>query len=208
MASRFRVDAASAWHTSWRAVVVNSFSVTGWRIGWLLVPDELVDSVYRLAGNFAICPPSLSQLAAVAAFDAYDELDANVARYAANRALVLKIPQIGIDRLARYECEELILVTISVELRVNGVAIDGVEEWWDEMEFALTDREEHYPMVRRVDAYGNVRFDRSELGSLIAELRRLRTEVDSTPKKLVGKLEALFLRAISTEGSDIVFVGD
>ena len=61
------------------------FSMTGWRIGWLLVPDELLDSVDRLAGNFTICPPALSQLAAVAAFDAYDELDANVARYRANR---------------------------------------------------------------------------------------------------------------------------
>ena len=97
--------AASAWRTSRSAVVVNSFSkyfcMTGWRVGWLLVPDELVDPVDRLAGNFAICPPALSQLAAVAAFDAYDELDANVARYAANRALVLDLlPSIGLDRLA------------------------------------------------------------------------------------------------------------
>lgn len=101
----FGMPAASAWRTSRRAVVVNSFSkyfsMTGWRIGWLLVPDELSESVDRLAGNFAICPPALSQLAAVAAFDAYDELDANVARYAANRAMVLEaLPQIGLDRLA------------------------------------------------------------------------------------------------------------
>ena len=75
--------------------------MTGWRIGWLLVPDELVDAVDRLAGNFTICPPALSQLAAVAAFDAYDELDANVARYAANRArLLAQLPAIGLDRLA------------------------------------------------------------------------------------------------------------
>jgi aspartate/methionine/tyrosine aminotransferase len=96
---------ASAWRTSRRAVVVNSFSkyfsMTGWRIGWLLVPDDLADSVDRLAGNFAICPPALSQLAAVAAFDAYDELDANVARYAANRELMLeRLPKIGLDRLS------------------------------------------------------------------------------------------------------------
>jgi aspartate/methionine/tyrosine aminotransferase len=75
--------------------------MTGWRIGWLLVPDELVDSVDRLAGNFAICPPALSQLAAVAAFGAYDELDMNVARYSANRDLLLRrLPEIGLDRLA------------------------------------------------------------------------------------------------------------
>jgi aspartate/methionine/tyrosine aminotransferase len=101
----FGMSAASAWRTSRRAVVVNSFSkyfsMTGWRIGWLLVPDELCDAVDRLAGNFAICPPALSQRAALAAFDAYAELDANVARYAANRAMVLEqLPVIGLDRLA------------------------------------------------------------------------------------------------------------
>ena len=56
------------------------FSMTGWRLGWLLLPDELIDPVDRLAGNFALCPPTLSQLAAVGAFEAYDELDANVAQ--------------------------------------------------------------------------------------------------------------------------------
>ena len=64
----FGMAAASAWRTSRRAVVVNSFSkyfsMTGWRIGWLLVPDDLADAVDRLAGNFAICPPALSQHAA------------------------------------------------------------------------------------------------------------------------------------------------
>ena len=76
--------------------------MTGWRIGWLLVPDELLDAVDRLAGNFTICPPALSQLAAVAAFDAYDELDANVARYARQprRCCCDALPAIGVDRLA------------------------------------------------------------------------------------------------------------
>jgi aspartate/methionine/tyrosine aminotransferase len=101
----FSVPATCAWRNTRRSVVVNSFSkyfsMTGWRIGWLLVPDELLDSVDRLAGNFTICPPALSQLAALAAFDAYDELDANVARYATNRKLLLDgLPGIGLDRLA------------------------------------------------------------------------------------------------------------
>jgi aspartate/methionine/tyrosine aminotransferase len=95
----------TAWRSGRNAIVVNSFSkyfcMTGWRVGWLLVPDDLVDTVDRLAGNFTICPPALSQLAAVAAFDAYEELDANVARYAANRELLLRrLPGIGLDRLA------------------------------------------------------------------------------------------------------------
>ncbi len=94
-----------AWSIGRDSIVVNSFSkyfsMTGWRIGWLLVPDELIDAIDRLAGNFTICPPALSQLAAVAAFDAYVELDANVARYAANRAMLLeRLPEIGLDRIA------------------------------------------------------------------------------------------------------------
>ncbi len=101
----YGTDASCAWLTSREAVVVNSFSkyfsMTGWRIGWLLVPDSLMDAVDRLAGNFAICPPALSQLAAVAAFDDYEELDANVERYAANRSMMLRrLPEIGLTRLA------------------------------------------------------------------------------------------------------------
>jgi aspartate/methionine/tyrosine aminotransferase len=101
----FGEPATSAWHANRSSIVVNSFSkyfsMTGWRIGWLLVPDALLDTVDRLAGNFTICPPGLSQLAAVAAFDAYDEMDANVARYADNRRRLLEhLPAIGLDRLA------------------------------------------------------------------------------------------------------------
>ena len=77
------------------------FSMTGWRIGWLLVPDDLLDSVDRLTANFPICPPPLSQHAALAAFEAYDELDANVARYARTRAALLPaLHAVGLDRLA------------------------------------------------------------------------------------------------------------
>jgi aspartate/methionine/tyrosine aminotransferase len=101
----YGAPATCAWSLGSNSIVVNSFSkyfsMTGWRIGWLLVPDDLLDSVDRLAGNFTICPPALSQLAAIAAFDAYDELDANVARYAGNRARLLEaLPSIGLDRLA------------------------------------------------------------------------------------------------------------
>jgi aspartate/methionine/tyrosine aminotransferase len=101
----FGGPAACAWQFTRTPLIVNSFSkyfsMTGWRIGWVLVPEELRDSVDRLAGNFAICPPALSQLAAVAAFDAYAELDANVQRYQANRNFLLRrLPEIGLDRLA------------------------------------------------------------------------------------------------------------
>jgi aspartate/methionine/tyrosine aminotransferase len=98
---------SSAWQTSRSAVVFGSFSkyfsMTGWRIGWMLVPDELKRPVDVLTGNFTICPPALSQYAALAAVspEAYAELDGHVARYAGNRTLLLSgLNRLGIDRLA------------------------------------------------------------------------------------------------------------
>jgi aspartate/methionine/tyrosine aminotransferase len=97
----------SAWHTSRSAIVFGSFSkyfsMTGWRLGWMLVPEELRRPVDVLTGNFTICPPVLSQHAAIAAFtpESYAELDGHVARYAANREqLLVGLPRIGIHRLA------------------------------------------------------------------------------------------------------------
>lgn len=88
-------------------VVVNSFSkywaMTGWRLGWLLLPDELVAPVDALAGNLALCPPTLAQHAAVAAFDeaGYAAARANVTRYATSRRLVLdRLPDLGWVRAA------------------------------------------------------------------------------------------------------------
>jgi aspartate/methionine/tyrosine aminotransferase len=98
---------SSAWETSREAVVFASFSkyfsMTGWRIGWMLVPERLRRAVDVLTGNFTICPPTLAQRAAIAAFtdESYAELDAHVARYAANRSLLLAgLRDLGIDRLA------------------------------------------------------------------------------------------------------------
>nr|MDQ6937861.1 aminotransferase class I/II-fold pyridoxal phosphate-dependent enzyme [Actinomycetota bacterium] len=97
--------AASAWQSDRHAVVINSFSkyfsMTGWRLGWLLAPADLLDPIDRLASNFALCPPTLAQLAAVHAFDDYPELDANVARYRTNRDVLLDgLRSLGLDRLA------------------------------------------------------------------------------------------------------------
>ena len=96
-----------AWETSRESVVVNSFSkyfaMTGWRLGWLLVPEELQRAVDRLTGNFTICPPVLPQLAAVAAFtpESIAEAESLLGGYAANRALLLDgLRSLGVDRLA------------------------------------------------------------------------------------------------------------
>ena len=97
----------SAWETSREAVVFGSFSkyfsMTGWRIGWMLVPERLRRAVDVLVGNFTICPPVLAQYAAVQAFtpQAYAELDGHVARYAANRRLLLDgLRDLGVTELA------------------------------------------------------------------------------------------------------------
>lgn len=99
--------ARSAWETSREAVVFSSFSkyfsMTGWRIGWMLVPARLRRAVDVLTGNFTICPPVLAQRACLAAFDdaSYAELDGHVARYADNRRILLDgLPKLGITELA------------------------------------------------------------------------------------------------------------
>jgi aspartate/methionine/tyrosine aminotransferase len=96
-----------AWQTSRNAVVVNSFSkyyaMTGWRLGWLLVPTELRRAVDCLTGNFTICPPVLAQYAAIAAFspEAVAEAQGHLHHYAANReTLIAGLNQIGLTRLA------------------------------------------------------------------------------------------------------------
>jgi len=88
-----------------RAIAVNSFSkyfsMTGWRLGWMVLPQELIRPVERLAQNLFISPPTISQQAAVAAFDAGDELKAKVAGYARNREMLLReLPLAGFDNLA------------------------------------------------------------------------------------------------------------
>jgi aspartate/methionine/tyrosine aminotransferase len=85
--------AASVLEYTQDAIVLQSFSkyfsMTGWRIGWMILPEDLVPPVERLAQNLFICPPALSQHAAIAAFDATEELDGNVARYAESRQLLI-----------------------------------------------------------------------------------------------------------------------
>ena len=99
--------ARSAWETSREAVVFSSFSkyfsMTGWRIGWMLVPQRLRRAVDVLTGNFTICPPVLAQHASLAAFaeESYAELDGHVARYAENRRILLEgLPRLGVTRTA------------------------------------------------------------------------------------------------------------
>jgi aspartate/methionine/tyrosine aminotransferase len=97
--------AVSALEITGEVVVINSFSkyysMTGWRVGWMVVPDALVRPIERLAQNMFICAPHAGQVAALAAMDCRDELDANLAVYAENRRLMLDgLPKAGFDRIA------------------------------------------------------------------------------------------------------------
>lgn len=87
------------------AIVVNSFSkyfsMPGWRLGWLVVPEDLVDQARARMGNLFLTPPSLSQHAGLAALDCGEELDGHVRTYARNRDLLLAaLPVMGLARIA------------------------------------------------------------------------------------------------------------
>ena len=94
--------AQSAARLSQRAIVVNSFSkyfcMTGWRIGWMVVPPSLLRAVECLQQNLAISVPTLSQIAAQAAFDARAELESIKHGYEDNRRILLDgLPRAGLD---------------------------------------------------------------------------------------------------------------
>lgn len=98
-----RADTVARYSPS--AVVINSFSkyfsMTGWRIGWMVLPEDLIPAVQRLAQNFFISPPGVSQVTALAALDAADECEENREVYATNRRLMLDaLPQMGFNKLA------------------------------------------------------------------------------------------------------------
>jgi aspartate/methionine/tyrosine aminotransferase len=97
--------AVTALELSEDVYVINSFSkyfsMTGWRIGWIVVPEAHVRRVERLVQNLFICAPHASQVAALAALDAAPELEANMEVYRANRALMLdRLPRAGFTRIA------------------------------------------------------------------------------------------------------------
>ena len=82
------------------AIIINSFSkyycMTGWRVGWMIVPENLIETVDRLQQNAFICAPEVSQIAALAAFDGTDELEAVKRGYEHNRSLYMKrLPELG-----------------------------------------------------------------------------------------------------------------
>ena len=98
--------------------VINSFSkyfsMTGWRIGWMVVPEDHVRQVEKVSQNLFICPPHVSQIAALAALDAKDELNENVKVYKKNREILLKeLPEAGFTTFSPPDGAFYIYVDIS-----------------------------------------------------------------------------------------------
>ena len=101
----YEKKAVTALEVTDECYVINSFSkyfsMTGWRVGWMVVPDDQVRVVERIAQNMFICAPHASQVAALAAMECEGELQANMDVYRANRALMLEgLPKAGFDRIA------------------------------------------------------------------------------------------------------------
>jgi aspartate/methionine/tyrosine aminotransferase len=123
----YEMPAVTARAYGCEAIVINSFSkyysMTGWRLGWMLAPPDLSRSVECLAQNFYVSPPALSQLAAIPAFDCRSELDGHVARYRANRDLLIgALKAAGLPRFAPADGAFYLYVDISELTRDS-------EEW-------------------------------------------------------------------------------
>jgi aspartate/methionine/tyrosine aminotransferase len=100
----YAIPAETALKFSDDVIVINSFSkyfsMTGWRIGWMVVPEGLVRTFERLAQNLYISAPAVAQVAALAAFDGMEELEANREVYRANRGLLLaELPRAGLSEI-------------------------------------------------------------------------------------------------------------
>ena len=101
----YEAKAVTALELTDECYVINSFSkyfsMTGWRVGWMVVPEDQVRVIERIAQNMFICAPHASQVAALAAMDCEDELQANLDVYRRNRALMLDgLPKAGFTKIA------------------------------------------------------------------------------------------------------------
>ena len=136
----YAAPAATARAYGREAVVVNSFSkyysMTGWRLGWMLAPPDLARSVECLAQNFYISPPTLSQLAALPVFGCGAELDLHVARYRANRDLLIAtLSAAGLSRFAPAEGAFYLYADIS---RLSRDSVDFCRRLLAETGVAIT----------------------------------------------------------------------
>ncbi|CAN5225317.1 aminotransferase class I/II-fold pyridoxal phosphate-dependent enzyme [soil metagenome] len=160
------LPAPTALSTSRSAVVVQSFSkyfsMTGWRLGWNVVPPDLRVAVERLSQNLYICPPVLSQAAALAAFDCRDELEANVRRYARNiEVLTTALRSCGLDQIAAADGAFYLWVDVSA---ITDDAEALCRTWLAELGVAVTPGIDFDPEL----GHRFVRFSVSESTEVVA----------------------------------------
>lgn len=122
------------------AVVVNSFSkyysMTGWRLGWMVVPDHLRETVDRLQQNLYICASHASQIAGAAAFDCTEELDQHVARYTRHRQVLIDgLADCGLTEIARADGAFYVYADVS---RLTSDSMSLCDRWLDELGVATT----------------------------------------------------------------------
>ena len=132
--------AETAANVSDRAVVINSFSkyfcMTGWRIGWMVVPDVLVRTVERLQGNLAISVPTLAQVAAEAAFDGREEMETVKHGYEENRRVLTEgLPKAGLDKFLPVDGAFYLYANIS---RFSDDSLDFAKRMLNEANVAAT----------------------------------------------------------------------
>jgi aspartate/methionine/tyrosine aminotransferase len=121
-------------------VVINSFSkyfcMTGWRVGWMVVPDPLVRPIERLQGNLAISVPTLAQVAAEAAFDGREEMEAVRHGYEENRRILTEgLPKAGLDKFLPVDGAFYLYADIS---RFSDDSLDFAKRMLNEADVAAT----------------------------------------------------------------------
>jgi aspartate/methionine/tyrosine aminotransferase len=136
----YAFPALTAARISDRAVIINSFSkyycMTGWRIGWMIAPEPLVRPIERLQGNLAISVPTLSQIAAQAAFDGRAELEAIKHGYEENRRILVGgLPKAGLDRFLPVDGAFYLYADVS---RFTNDSFDFAKRMLDEAGVAAT----------------------------------------------------------------------
>ncbi len=122
------------------AIVVQSFSkyfsMTGWRLGWMVAPEALLRPIERLAQNLFISPPTISQFAALAALGATDQLEENVMRYRTNREILVRgLRSVGLNRMAPADGAFYVWLDVS-DIATDSQALS--RRWLDEIGVAVT----------------------------------------------------------------------
>ena len=177
----FTTPAATAIGLPGDPIVVNSFSkyfsMTGWRLGWMVVPEHLVTPIERLAQNLTIAPSSLSQRAALAAFDCTEELEANVARYRLHRGLLLDgLAELGFTDLAPADGAFYVWADVA-HLGIDSETLCA--RWLDELGVATTPGVDFDPIA----SHRALRFSFAGTTEDVHEaLRRLATWPDLKPR--------------------------